>query len=719
MEQNENESKNSNKQQPDMFSELANSPEQNDVHAPDALRPTLLARLGLNGTSPSLLGSSSTDQLVEAMKSSRWQERIAALQALTASENDVPLEPLLAALHDEDMNVRAAAVWALGHVGKTIPEVHLKSALTDPAWLVREAAVVVVGEMGQHIPTTYLERALLDENEFVREAAALFPFQAEAPISSIFPDFNAVASETAYSQTLSHNAMERVKKWFAFANNTHPDRTQREDMYLDHDNEITIMPLDDENSDRQTRNSQDGTQATKPRIQKRRMLEGTVAVLIVLSIVFSWFAVTQKLHPSTASQPAQSSANLQAKSAPVLFRYKYQPQYYQGNPYPAQWATENGNTYIVFGHDNGISNNGVIAYDWNTTTKQLTHMLIKPVGNVPTNPQDIFWMWLRAGNTTYIVYTSQHGQIQIWDAVTGHMALSYNSGTSTFPTWSFCNDGTLIALNSGVDGNVTIQRISTGKVTAVDHESLQKILYLQWSADDQYLAGVSTAQGLRVWNVSTGKVSLAINNTPTKNIDTISWAPEDPRIVVAYQDAPMQTWNAITGKLMISYNVEGPYRLLWSNDGIHIITAINSDNNLAQVWDSYTGSLIAKLSIPGVTWKSMLLSNNGKYLAFNTGDAPTGNDIISILDMQTGQTILTYKGNPTNAQLLVVAWSPDDQLIATAANNGHVLVWNPHNGKTITTFDTHYQGGPWLNWSPDGKMLLYTTDTTVQVLQIR
>jgi WD40 repeat protein len=717
MAQKENESEYNDKQQPDMFAELEHSPEQNDVHAPESLRLTLLARLGLNNTSSSSEQSLSLDQLKSSMSSTHWQERTAALQEFTASDNDIPAELLLAALHDDDLNVRAAAMRAIGHVRKTIPEEALMVALSDPEWLVREAAVLTAGEIEQNMPATYLERVLSDENEFVREAATLFPLQAEASVSSIPPSINAATSETLATRTSPQNTMDRVKNWFTFEKAANSDHVRQED-----ENEITIIPLDDENSNRAASNQRYGTPTTKPHNRKRRILEGAVAALIILSLVFSWFVVTKRLHPSTAGQSAQPSniqeANIHTGPAPIHFSYTFPSKYYEGNLYPAQWATENGNTYIVFGHDNGISNNGVIAYAWNTTTKQLSHFLLKPAGNNLDYSQKVYWSWWQTGNATYIVYMDQHGQLQIWDAVTGHSVLSYNSHTSTSPVWSFCNDGTLIALNNGVDGNVTIQRISTGQTITVDHESLQRILYLAWSADDHSLAAVSAAQGLRVWNVSTEKVTLAIANTPTKNIDTINWAPNSPRIVVAYQDAPMQTWNTLTGKLMVSYNVEDPYMVQWSNDDIHIITAINSDNNLAQVWDSYTGDLIAKLSIPGVTWKSKLLSNNGKYLAFNTGDAPTGNNIISILDMQTGQTILTYKGNPANAALLTLAWSPNDQLIATAANDGHVFVWNPHNGQTITSFDTHYQSGPWMNWSPDGKMLVYTTDKTVQALQI-
>jgi WD40 repeat protein len=682
---------------------------QNDIHAPDSLRPTLLARLGLHSSLSAPVPP--VDVLIEAMKSPRWQERTTAIQALGTLENDTALEALLAALHDEDMNVRAAALRAIGHMGKTLPNEPLMAALSDPDWLVREAAVLTLGEIGQEVPTDYLQRAQHDENEFVREAASLFPLKAEESISSAI---TIAANEAAFSRSMPQNALKRVKTWFVYGD------TRQEDMNLDDENEITIMPLDDANSDSRSRNQRRGAQNPRLHRRARRMLEGAAAILIVVAIMLSWFVVTARLHPSTVGQLTQAiTSQSAALQAPVLFRYTYQSQYRQGNVYPAQWTSEGGNTYLVFGHDNGTSNNGLIAYAWNAATKQLRHMLIKPTGNVPDYSQDVFWTWQQAGNATYIVYMSQNGQLQLWNAVTGKAVLSYNSHTSTFPVWSFCNDGRLIALNNGVDGNFTIQSMSTGQVIAVDHESLQKIGYVQWSADDHYLAAVSTAQGLRVWNVSTGKVSLAIASTPTRTIDTISWAPESPRITVAYQNAPMQTWNTITGKLMLSYNVVAPYMLVWSNDGIHIITAINSANNLTQVWDSYTGVMIAKLSIPGVTWHSTLLSNNGKYLAFNTGDSPTGNNVISILDMQTGRTLLTYTGHPANAQLVAIDWSPDDQLIASATNDGQGVIWNTSTGKTISNFDTQYQNGPVLNWSPNGKMLVYTTDTTVQVLQIR
>src|ERR1700730_14969150 len=97
----------------DTFSNNERLPHLPSVHAPDSLLPDLLARL--ERTAQRISKESSVEECLDALNEPSWQVRTAAMQWLENSQRkDVPVEPLLAALNDEDASVRAAAIRAVG-----------------------------------------------------------------------------------------------------------------------------------------------------------------------------------------------------------------------------------------------------------------------------------------------------------------------------------------------------------------------------------------------------------------------------------------------------------------------------------------------------------------------------------------------------------------------------------------------------------------------------
>lgn len=100
--------------------------------------------------------------------------RVAAVEALGTLGEQMPVVPLLLALHDSFWDVRAAAAQALGKLGKRTPIRHLVAHLKrEPDMSVREAIVRVLGQQGKVMPVNTLIHVLqTDESWLVREAAA-------------------------------------------------------------------------------------------------------------------------------------------------------------------------------------------------------------------------------------------------------------------------------------------------------------------------------------------------------------------------------------------------------------------------------------------------------------------------------------------------------------------------------------------------------------------
>jgi hypothetical protein len=111
--------------------------------------------------------------LLLALLDASWMVRAAVAQALGKIGSESTIEPLVKVLHeDRDESVRASAAEALGSMGPAAPLQPLLLALQDKAWLVRDAAIEALGISGQNVPLEPLTAALQDIDESVRHAAA-------------------------------------------------------------------------------------------------------------------------------------------------------------------------------------------------------------------------------------------------------------------------------------------------------------------------------------------------------------------------------------------------------------------------------------------------------------------------------------------------------------------------------------------------------------------
>ena len=100
-----------------------------------------------------------------------WRVREAAAEALGKIGDSQAVEPLIAALKDEDWYVRKYAVEALGKIGESRTVKSLIAALNDLEQDVRKAAVKVLVKIG--LPAVELLIAVLkDEDREVRKSAA-------------------------------------------------------------------------------------------------------------------------------------------------------------------------------------------------------------------------------------------------------------------------------------------------------------------------------------------------------------------------------------------------------------------------------------------------------------------------------------------------------------------------------------------------------------------
>lgn len=115
------------------------------------------------------------EELKEAMNSSDWRVRYAALDGMTPTEKHLPL--LRQALHDEKMQTRRLAVVYLGDIRTPEAMELLYEALKDSSPTVRRTAGDTLSDIGDPAATPAMQALLKDTSKIVRWRAARFLYE--------------------------------------------------------------------------------------------------------------------------------------------------------------------------------------------------------------------------------------------------------------------------------------------------------------------------------------------------------------------------------------------------------------------------------------------------------------------------------------------------------------------------------------------------------------
>ena len=628
--------------------------DEQQERAPSSLLPTLMGRLRLNTTYTSI-------------KPTALNMRIAALQAQAS------LETLLHALDDDDEAVRVVAVRELGQWGKQVPIEKVIFCLHDSSWLVREAAILTLEALKAPISLEQQKLLKEDESQFVREAAlvAFKPLQVSEKLygypKSLWLRLRPKGAKTARGDDMDVLHSEDVK------------------------NQTTTKPLT-----RLKRNS------------VVRRIEGSVAVLIIVGLLTSWFVLA---HGYLGTSLGQSDSYL----GPPIWTYKsdsYRPDLFTWTPdsrHLSFWGGSDEETVHVL----------------DTTTKQLAiHSILH---YTPSDPQAIGQRneeeKLSPDDQYISIIDNNRGQqpllhVQVWSILSGKQILDYFSSTPSplnqqvILAWS--HDSTSIAIS---DGSNTIKLWKIGmQKPFILHSDFTQLASdtLTWSQNGQILAAnTQNGLGLELWSVSTGKKTFASSFKST--IVSFGLSSDGKLVALATTQKTIQIVDVQAGKQVQLYHsaVEDSYLSpQWTNNNTRLIVA-NEDKSAGtenlRMWDVTTGNLLMDTPVSLPT--EGMLSPDGKYIAIPAPNQST----MQVWDTQTGKKIVTHVNAVAPLDQSTV-WSPNGKYITTVRSDNAVQIWSATTGENVYTYRGSDQMVWKATWSPDGTYFAVLSTTKIQQL---
>ncbi|MBC8325930.1 MAG: protein kinase [Verrucomicrobia subdivision 3 bacterium] len=233
--------------------------------------------------------------------------------------------------------------------------------------------------------------------------------------------------------------------------------------------------------------------------------------------------------------------------------------------------------------------------------------------------------------------------------------------------------------------------------------------------DSTILATISDVDGdpPKVWSYTSGKL-LATLSGHTHEVMCLAFHPANPWLASGSGDDKVLIHELSGGKRLHELAHEpvdgrdgSVACVAWSARGDRLVTGLK-DHTL-HLWNPENGSHLAQLGEHPIEVNAV---------AFSPVDNKTGASIC-----EAGE-IKTWNNNEGQAKHLAthrdggadIAFSSDGSILATAGNNGNVILWSAHDGETLATLEGHEEGVMCVAFHPNGKWLASGSDDDTVIL---
>lgn len=247
-------------------------------------------------------------------------------------------------------------------------------------------------------------------------------------------------------------------------------------------------------------------------------------------------------------------------------------------------------------------------------------------------------------------------------------------------------------------------------------------------SDDPWAVSVFTSEKIHstafAYDENTVKITVKIGLTDENTTPLTFTLPDPEAVVTTAAHAPLRNliacadskghlyvWDMRSGDITHTFLLEGDWdddrisRLIFSQDGKHLVSVTSSSGTMATLWDMDTGKEIPEFRVDRVD--TVAFSPCGHKIACGMATE------IRLWDVNNCRTLLTLPHAPTNGNPRALAFSPCGQYLASGAwwnrsvetEKVPIRLWEVATGENIATFWGHPTDVQDLAFSPDGTLL--------------
>ncbi len=239
-----------------------------------------------------------------------------------------------------------------------------------------------------------------------------------------------------------------------------------------------------------------------------------------------------------------------------------------------------------------------------------------------------------------------------------------------------------------------------------------------WSPDNTLLAAAAGNE-VFFFAAQDGQTRGKVAQTRRSTINTIAWSNQQPQMLVsAGSDKLAVVWNTQTFQAQTTFKLHSTSILsaAWARESQAIATS--SQGGVTRVWNAQDNQEIHPLFIDGQVAMHTLAFAPNNALAVGGDDGilrlwTTGLNCQTTTNGQCQDAPQHLHGH--SKVIRSVGWSPDGRLLASAGDDGQLLIWEPTKGLTPVLKVQQQNPVLALNWSPDGKKIATAVGNTVTI----
>lgn len=292
--------------------------------------------------------------------------------------------------------------------------------------------------------------------------------------------------------------------------------------------------------------------------------------------------------------------------------------------------------------------------------------------------------------------------VKIWNITTREELFSLEGHKWHISSMSFSPDGRWFT--TGAE-STKIWDVTTGQIVQTFGNPLEQVSSVCFSSDGRYLATAGSFKMARIWDISSGKVHLALDDPG--HVLCVCFSPDGQYLTTGSNDGAAKVWDLRSGQIILTLegHLKGCWGLSFSPDSQYLVT--RSSDKVARIWDLTTGQAV--LNVDDHSVHCITFSPDGQYLATGT------NHNAEIWDLSGSPAALVLLGHQNEVWSL--CFSPDGHWLATGGEDNLAKIWDLSSGNAVLTIDyTHRVRS--VCFSPDGQYFAGSSKKMVSVWDV-
>ena len=275
------------------------------------------------------------------------------------------------------------------------------------------------------------------------------------------------------------------------------------------------------------------------------------------------------------------------------------------------------------------------------------------------------WVWdvQFSHDCRYIISGSSDETMRIWDLASGECVQVLHGHRDWVWRVSFAANSNL-AISLGADRQFKVWWWRT-KINLLTFPVPDLQVRDATFHGGRGLLAICGGEGIKIWQSWTGRRLQKIDTANALNLRLVSLSPDGKKIFGANFDCTIYCWDVNTGEHL--FDLRGHPTQVSEVNYDEIGQIISSCLEQIRIWNIRTGVCVKVINFGG---------DCGKAVAYRSPLIATGSDngTIKVWNLATGQCIATSGGNAP--RILGLATNPHNQIVVSSQDNGTIQLWN-------------------------------------------